>query len=144
MIYRGADGEPDGTVSIYLDGLSRRLHGNPATAEKDREIRSWLRNHGYEVIEIAVNRLNDEDAMVRHFRRLAGHLGRQDLRGKVKTDRSWFRTPSCLNSAQRWVGAPCPAASESSAGSARNFRPSAPTTLRTVSSVGSRSPESAL
>ena len=31
-------------------------------------------------------------AMVRHFRRLAGYLGKQDLRGKVKADRSWFRT----------------------------------------------------
>ena len=79
-------------MCIYLDGLSRHLHGNPATAGKDREIRGWLRNHGYEVIEIAANQLTDEDAMVRHFRRLAGYLGKQDLRGKVKADRSWFRT----------------------------------------------------
>ena len=79
-------------MCIYLDGLSRHLHGNPATAEKDREIRGWLRNHGYEVIEIAANQLTDEDAMVRHFRRLAGYLGKQDLRGKVMADRSWFRT----------------------------------------------------
>ena len=91
VIYRGADDEPDEGVCIYLDGLSQRLHGNPATAEKDLEIRSWLRNHGYEVIEIAANQLTDEDAMVRHFRRLAGILGRRDLRGRVKTDRSWFR-----------------------------------------------------
>jgi len=91
VIYRGPDGEPDETVCIYLDGLSRHLHGNPATAEKDREIRTWLRNHGYEVIEIAANQLTDEDAMTRHFRRLASYLGRQDLRGKVKDDRSWFR-----------------------------------------------------
>ena len=91
MIYRGPDGEPDETVCIYLDGLSRHLHGNPTTAEKDREIRTWLRNHGYEVIEIAANQLTDKDAMTRHFRRLAGYLGRQDLRGKVKDDRSWFR-----------------------------------------------------
>ena len=92
VIYRGADHEPDETVCIYLDGLSRHLHGNPATAEKDREIRSWLRNHGYEVIEIAANQLTDEDAMMRHFRRLAGCLGMWDLRGKVKDDRSWFRS----------------------------------------------------
>ena len=91
VIYRGPGGEPDETVCIYLDGLSRHLHGNPATAERDREIRSWLRNNGYEVIEIAANQLTDVDAMVRHLRRLAGYLGRQDLRGKVKDDRSWFR-----------------------------------------------------
>lgn len=91
VIYRGPEDEPDEGVCIYLDGLSRHLHGNPATAEKDREIRTWLRNHDYEVIEIAANQLTDEDAMVRHFRRLAGYLGRQDLRGHVKEDRSWFR-----------------------------------------------------
>jgi len=91
VIYRGAGGEPDETVCIYLDGLSRHLHGNPATAERDQEIRSWLRNHGYEVLEIAANQLTDVDAMVRHFRQLAGYLGKQDLRGKVKDDRSWFR-----------------------------------------------------
>ena len=45
---------------------------------------------------------------------------------------------------QEWLGAPCPAASESSAGSARNFSPRAPRTLRTVSNVGLRSPERAL
>ena len=45
------------------------------------------------MIEIAANQLTDEDAMTRHFRRLAGYLGRQDLRGKVKKDRSWFRAP---------------------------------------------------
>ena len=93
VIYRGPGGGPDETVCIYLDGLSRHLHGNPATAERDREIRSWLRNHGYEVIEINPNQLTDEGAMVRHFRRPAGYLERQNLRAKVKDDRSWFRTP---------------------------------------------------
>ena len=71
--------------------LSRRLHGNPETAECDRDIRSWLRNHGYEVIEISANELDDE-AMVRHFRRLANYLERPDLRDKVRNDRSWFHS----------------------------------------------------
>ena len=92
VIYRGADHEPDEGVCIYRDGLSQHLHGNAATAQKDREIRTWLHNHGYDVIEIAANQLTDEDAIVGHFRRLAGYLGMRDLRGKVKKDRSWFRT----------------------------------------------------
>ena len=45
---------------------------------------------------------------------------------------------------QRCADAPCPAASESSTASARNFKPRAPMTLRTVSRLGLRSPESAL
>ncbi len=93
VIYRAPDDDPHEGVCIYLDGLSRHLHGNPATAERDRDIRTWLRNHDYEVIEIAANQLTDEDAMVRHFRRLAAYLGRQDLRGRVRKDRSWFHAP---------------------------------------------------
>ncbi len=93
MIYRGEDHDPDEGVCIYLDGLSRYLHGNAETAERDREIRTWLRNHGYEVIEIAANELDDEDAMVRHFRRLAGYLSMRDVRARLRDDRSWFSQP---------------------------------------------------
>lgn len=90
VMYRAEHHEQDEGVCIYLDGLSRHLHGNPETAERDRSIRDWLRNHGYEVIEISANELDDEDAMVRHFRRLANYLGMQDVRNQIKHDRSWF------------------------------------------------------
>ena len=91
VIYRAPDHDPDEGVCIYLDGLSEHLHGNPETAERDRAIRTWLRNRGYEVIEIAANELDDEDAMVRHFRRLASYLGMPETRSRVRDDRSWFR-----------------------------------------------------
>ena len=91
VIYRGDDHDPDEGVCIYLDGLSRQLHGDPETAERDRDIRNRLRNRGYEVIEIAANELDDEDAMVRHFRRLANYLSLPDVRTRVREDRSWFR-----------------------------------------------------
>ena len=94
VIYRTEDHDPDEGVCIYLDGLSAHLHGNPETAERDREIRTWLRNHGYDVIEIGVHDLDDEEAMVRHFRRLAGYLGMRDIRSRVREDRSWFRDPA--------------------------------------------------
>ena len=45
----------------------------------------------YEVIEIPANELDDEDAMVRHFRRLASYLRMRDVRNRVRDDRSWFR-----------------------------------------------------
>ncbi len=83
--------EEDEGVCIYLDGLSRHLHGNPETAERDRLIRDFLRNDtGCEVIEIAASDLNDLKAMTRHFRRLAGYLSRPDLRKTVRDDQSWF------------------------------------------------------
>ena len=94
VIYRAEDDEPDEGLCIYLDGLSEHLHGNPVTAERDRRIRTWLRNNGYDVLEIAANELDDEKAMVGHFRRLAGYLGMRDVRKKLRRDRSWFRDPA--------------------------------------------------
>jgi len=90
VIYRAPHHDADEGVCIYLDGLSGHLHGNPATAEKDRRIRDWLRNNGYEVIEIAVSDLNDVGAMTRHFRRLAGFLDEKELREAVRDDSGWF------------------------------------------------------
>ncbi len=91
VIYRGGHHAEDEGVCIYLDGLSAHLHGNAATAEQDGRIRTWLRNNGYEVIEIAASDLADEAAMARHFRRLAGYLGANDLRDSLRTDTSWFQ-----------------------------------------------------
>lgn len=75
-----------------MDRLSGHLHGNPATAQKDREIRDWLRGDGYEVIEIAASDLDDEGAMTKHFRKLAGYLGDSELREQVRADTAWFRS----------------------------------------------------
>ncbi len=75
---------------VYLDGMSVSLHGNPATAERDREIRSWLRNNGYFVLEIPRNELDDRDAMIRHFRKLARYLHGRDLASRITSDGSWF------------------------------------------------------
>ena len=93
VIFRADHHDPDEGVCIYLDGLSKHIHGNPETAERDREIRTWLRNSGYEVIEIPANELDDGDAMVRHFRRLANYLGLAGVRDRVRKDKSWFRSP---------------------------------------------------
>lgn len=90
VIYRASYHDADEGIAIYLDGMSRHIHGNPATAAKDRLIRDWLRGHGWDVIEIPVNQLDDKDAMTRHFRRLAGYLGAMDLRAKVQDDDGWF------------------------------------------------------
>jgi phage repressor protein C with HTH and peptisase S24 domain len=90
VIYRAPHHGPDEGVCIYLDGLSAHLHGHAATIERDRAIRIWLRNNGWDVIEIAANELHDQDAMQRHFRRLAGYLRADDLRARVQADTSWF------------------------------------------------------
>ena len=76
--------------AYYHPSLDRAV-ARECLDERDREIRTWLRNRGYEVIEIAANELDDEDAMVRQFRRLASYLGMRDVRTRVRDDRSWFR-----------------------------------------------------
>ncbi|MEZ5126635.1 MAG: DEAD/DEAH box helicase [Thermoleophilia bacterium] len=91
VIYRAAHHDENEGVCIYLDGMSAHLHGNPATAEQDRRIRDWLRNNGYEVIEIAATELDDQGAMTRYFRKLAGYLAEPELRDKVRDDPSWFQ-----------------------------------------------------
>ena len=90
VIYRGAVHEPDEGVLLYLDGMSRHLHGNPETAERDRRIRDTARTMGYEVIEIQATQLSDRYAMQKHFRRLARYLEDPDLRKRVETDPTWF------------------------------------------------------
>jgi hypothetical protein len=98
VIYRTVDHAVDEGVCIYLDGLSNHLHGNPKTADSDRRIRDWLRNNGYEVIEIAASDLYDEGAMTRHFRRLAGYLNKPELRERLRADPAWFVAPSAVES----------------------------------------------
>jgi phage repressor protein C with HTH and peptisase S24 domain len=93
VIYRTIDHAADEGICLYLDGLSAHLHGHRETAERDRRIRDWLRNNGYEVIEIAANDLFDKDAMTRHFRKLAGYLSKPELKERLRSDASWYRTP---------------------------------------------------
>ena len=87
-------GDPDDAddkgVCIYLDGMNAALHGDPATAARDREIRGWLRNNGFHVIEITYVELDDRNAMVRHFKKLARFLEGKDLAKRIEEDSSWF------------------------------------------------------
>lgn len=94
VIYRAAHHDDDEGICIYLDGLSDHLHGNSATAKGDQLIRTWMRNNGFEVIEIAVSDLDDEGAMTRHFRKLAGYLRKDKIRDSLRDDNSWFARAS--------------------------------------------------
>jgi len=93
VIYRAGHHEDNEGVCLYLDGLSKHIHGNRQTEQQDREIRGWLRNNGYDVIEIPVSDLHDEQAMIRHFRRLAGYLREDSIRRGLRSEAAWFHTP---------------------------------------------------
>ncbi|MCH9662645.1 MAG: DEAD/DEAH box helicase [Gammaproteobacteria bacterium] len=77
-------------ICIYLDGLSRHIHGNPATRQRDRQLREELRNREYEVIEIPASELDDRTAMGEHFYRLGRLLvGRRQAKA-LQDDGGWF------------------------------------------------------
>ena len=84
------DSDVDLKVAIYLDGLSKGVHGNEAQAQKDAMIRSVLEGDGWQVLVIARSELNDQQAMLLHFKRLAHALKRKDHAKGLAEDQSWF------------------------------------------------------
>jgi ATP-dependent helicase YprA (DUF1998 family) len=66
-------------VAVYLDGMSRALHGDPKTAQRDQLIRGMLELDGYKVIVVQSRDLNDPQAVRQHLRNIALAIGRTDL-----------------------------------------------------------------
>jgi hypothetical protein len=83
--------DPDRKVFIYLDGLSGHLHGNPETRATDLMIRQELMAQDNDVLVITAHDLHDQQAMTRHFRRLARMLeGRERMRRVAEEAEAWF------------------------------------------------------
>ena len=67
--------EATGTkVVIYLDGLSKAIHGNEERQRIDNLIRAVVKSEGYEVIEIAASHLDDPEIMKYHYKSIASAL----------------------------------------------------------------------
>jgi ATP-dependent helicase YprA (DUF1998 family) len=66
-------------VAVYLDGMSRGLHGDPKTAQRDQLIRGMLELDGYKVIVVQSRDLNDPQAVREHLKNIAEAIGRADL-----------------------------------------------------------------
>lgn len=62
-------------VAVYLDGLSKGLHGSPATKDIDALITGVLRMQGWKVHRIPFTALSDPAMKQHHFMALAQHLG---------------------------------------------------------------------
>jgi phage repressor protein C with HTH and peptisase S24 domain len=80
----------DPKVVIYLDGLSKGIHGNEKQAQRDAMIRSVLEADGWQVLVIARSELTDQQAMLLHFKRLAHALKQKDHAKVLAEDPSWF------------------------------------------------------
>jgi hypothetical protein len=83
-------------VAVYLDGMSRGIHGNPEAAARDAMLRARLREtkginqRKYEVVTITFHDLGDAIAMTKHFRTIARYLELDDLRGALSELQNWF------------------------------------------------------
>jgi hypothetical protein len=66
-------------VAVYLDGMSRGLHGDPKTSQRDQLIRGMLELDGYKVIVVQSRDLNDPQAVRLHLRNIAAAMGREDI-----------------------------------------------------------------
>ena len=77
-------------ICIYLDGMSRHLHGDPERQQRDRIIREELRNIGFEVFEIPVGNLDDCLAMATHFFRIARVLLGKAKATEIRDSPNWF------------------------------------------------------
>ena len=62
-------------VAVYLDGMSRHIHGNPESQIIDRVITDELTDElAWKVIRIQVQELNDETVMSLYYRKLSRFL----------------------------------------------------------------------
>ena len=84
-----ADDQTTG-ICIYLDGLSAHIHGNPATKQRDTEIRNQLEGEGYEVFSITYTKLFDQDALRLFLTRVARSLVGRDTAASISQDTAWF------------------------------------------------------
>src|SRR5690348_969823 len=66
-------------VAVYLDGMSRGLHGDPKTAQRGQLIRGMLELDGYKVIVVQSRDLNDPQSVRQHLRNIAEAMRRSDL-----------------------------------------------------------------
>ena len=64
-------------VAVYMDGMSRNLHGDPKTAQRDQLIRQMLELDGYKVIVVQSRDLDDPQAVRQHLRNIAQAMGRE-------------------------------------------------------------------
>ena len=68
-------------VAVYLDGMSRSLHGDPKTAQRDQLIRGMLELDGYSVIVVQSRDLDDPQAVRLHLKNIAQAIGLNDSNG---------------------------------------------------------------
>ncbi|PZO47501.1 MAG: hypothetical protein DCF15_18955 [Phormidesmis priestleyi] len=86
-------------ICVYLDGMSKTLHGNPEIQKRDHAIRDELRSEGYIVSEIPVGDLIDRDKMAKIFYRIGRALMGKTQASEIRDRADWFEDSQQAHSA---------------------------------------------
>ncbi|MEO7699622.1 MAG: DEAD/DEAH box helicase [Opitutus sp.] len=89
FFYQPPDDRHEG-VCVYLDGLSKHIHGSAETQQRDTQIRERLGELGFEVISIPKSALDDHERMATYLIRIARKLLTKTEWERMAADRSWF------------------------------------------------------
>lgn len=82
--------EDEKGLCLYLDGMSRDIHGNAEAQAKDMAIRTQLRNEGYIIVELTVQELDDSAAVAAAFRKIAKFAFGPQKAKEIKENTAWF------------------------------------------------------
>jgi len=80
----------DEQVAVYLDGLSREIHGNADRQRADAIIRDQVEDLGWTVIAIAASHLDDPVLLRSDFRRIARALNRTETADDIAGSDAWY------------------------------------------------------
>ncbi len=91
----------DAKVSVYLDGLSKDLHGSVERQRTDGIIRDQLEDLGWKVVVIAASHLDDPVLLTAGFKRVARALKGNEAAATITADGPWFHgeTPALSENA---------------------------------------------
>lgn len=84
------DGDHFEGICIYLDGMSRTIHGNSERQAKDNQITDHLESEGYKVIRITVSDLTDLKYMTNIFYQLGRILLSKAQADDIRKNTDWF------------------------------------------------------
>ena len=76
--------EDDIRVAVYLDGLSKDIHGGEECFRKDRIIRNQLEEMDIDVVELSVTDLDDPISLNKVLKRIARKINNSELKNRYK------------------------------------------------------------
>lgn len=84
------DPDTGNKVAVYLDGLSKHLHGKASTARVDAILRDQLEDRDWSVVDIPASALDDPEILKFKLKAIARALGRKRDGERITQNLSWY------------------------------------------------------